>query len=181
MTKKKPAKDKAAKFDPDKRLAQCESVLEEVDRFTKLIAQHEADIAESLKEVLEAKAVYDEKKAKHQKEQEALSSTTYSLVQFLRPGVAEILPLFDRMEPADEDKHGAHSDVWRKEPVTAIGLSLLATKALMSAEVLLVGQLQDRIQANPEAWYEAIDGLSRAVALAVADQLNTFINDRCSR
>jgi hypothetical protein len=88
------------------------------------------------------------------------------------------MPLFDRMEPADEEKHGAHSEEWRKEPVSALRLSLIASNLLAAADVLFVGQLQDRVQRRPDDWSDEIEGLTAPMAAAIADKLNDFIAER---
>ena len=52
-----------------------------------------------------------------------------------------------------------------------------ATELLINADVILVGQLQDRIQAASEKWWESIEGLTLPIAAAIADRLNDFINE----
>ena len=164
-----------------KQLAQYEEVFGEVQHFTDLIHQQDAEVVEAHAAMLEAKAKYEDAKSSLAECRDARDGTKHALFMFLKPGPAEILPLFDRMEPADEEKHGAHSDEWRKEPISALRLSLIATNLLTAADVMFVGQLQDRMQDSPDDWWEKIEGLSQAVAMAIADQLTEFINDRTGK
>jgi len=164
-----------------KLLAQYEEVFGEVGHFIELIKSQETDILAASLAANEAKAKYEEAKDELQAARESRDGTKHALFMFLRPGPSEILPLFDRMEPADEDKHGVHSDEWRKEPISALRLSLLATNLLTAADVMFVGQLQDRILASSDEWYLKIDGLTYPVAMAVADRLNDFVNERTTK
>lgn len=160
---------------------QYEQVFGEVEHFIKLIGRQEDEISERRKACFEAKGKYEAAKDELQSACEARDGTKHSLFVFLRPGPADILPLFDRMEPADEEKHGAHSDEWRKEPVAALRLSLVATNVLTAADVIFVGQLQDRVQAEPGDWWEKIEGLTAPMAAAIADKLNDFITEHSAK
>ncbi len=112
---------------------------------------------------------------------DARDGTKHALFMYLKPGPTEIMPLFDRMEKADEEKHGANAKEWRTESVSALRLSIAATQILTAADVMFVGQLQDRMQEDPETWWEKIEGLSQAMALAVADRLNEFIEEQTGK
>lgn len=158
-----------------------EQVFGEVDHFVELIARQESEIAAAQTAMFDAKEKYERLRDEFNQAREARDGTKHSLFMFLKPGPSEIMPLFDRMEPADEEKHGAHSDEWRKEPVAALRLSLIATNLLASADVLFVGQLQDRIQEKPANWFEAVDGLTAPMAAAIADKLNDFIAERSGK
>lgn len=160
---------------------QYDEVFGEVAHFIDLIHRQEAEIVEATAAMHAAKAEYDRTKEELAEARDARDGTKHSLYMFLKPGPSEILPLFDRMDPADEEKHGAHADEWRKEPISALRLSLIATNLLTAADVMFVGQLQDRLQDAPDDWWEKIDGLTAPVAMAIADQLNEFINDRTGK
>lgn len=161
-----------------KQLAAYEQVFDEVQKFTDLIRTQDGEVGTAQLAMLEAKGAYERAKDELQAAKEARDGTKHSLFVFLRPGPAEILPLFDRMDPADEEKHGHNSDEWRKEPLSALRLSLAATSFLTAADVIFVGQLQDRLQADPDGWWEQIDGLTSPTAAAIADKLADFISDR---
>jgi hypothetical protein len=160
---------------------QYEQVFDEVQTYIDLIRNQDNEISERTKVYYEAKEKSDKARGDLDASRDALAGTKHALFMFLRPGRAEILPLFDRMEKADEEKHGKHSDEWRKEPISALRLSLVATNVLTAADVLLVGQLQDRVQADANAWFEKIEGLTPPMAAAIADKLNDFIAEHSKK
>jgi hypothetical protein len=86
----------------------------------------------------------------------------------------KVLPLFDRMEPADPERHGENAQTWRLKPIAELRLSVKATQFLNDADIVAIGQLQDRVLASA-AWWESIDGFTAALAAAVADKLNDYI------
>ena len=159
------------------QLAAYESVFDEVQHFTDLIRKQDGEVGVANAAMLAAKEKYETAKQELQDAREAREGSKHALFMFLRPGPSEILPLFDRMEPADEEKHGVGSTEWRQEPVSALRLSIGATTLLTAADVIFVGQLQDKIQEAPDAWWQKIDGLTEAMAAAVADRLADFIKE----
>lgn len=159
------------------QLAAYESVFGEVQHFTDLIRKQDGEVGLANQAMLTAKEKYETAKHELQDAREARDGTKHALFMFLRPGPTEILPLFDRMDPADEEKHGTGSTQWRQEPVSALRLSIGATTILTAADVIFVGQLQDRIQEEPGDWWKKIDALTEALAAAIADRLNDFIKD----
>jgi hypothetical protein len=183
MAKRKPA-NKKRPTDAEtlqKLCDQYEQVFDEVAHFIDLIARQEAGVAEAQQATYAAKEKYEAAKDELAAAREARDGTKHTLFMYLRPGPAEIMPLFDRMESADEEKHGAHANEWRKEPISALRLSLVATNLLTAADVMFVGQLQDRVQAMPHDWWENIGGLTAPMALAIGDRLNDFIAERTSK
>lgn len=155
-----------------------ETVFTEINSFIDLIDQIETEIAEIEQDVAEKKAAYDSAKEKLQEAKDTRDGTKHSLYRFLRPGVGEILPLFDKMEPADEKKHGEGATEWRREPLAALKLSLPSIRLLNDADIMFVGQLQDLVQTNPHHWFEKIEGLGLGMATAIVDRLNDFIFDQ---
>jgi hypothetical protein len=93
-----------------KLIAQYEEVFGEVAHFITLIARQEIEISERQQAVYAAKEKYDTAKDQLSESRESRDGTKHALFMFLKPGPAEILPLFDRMEPAQEEKHGKHSE-----------------------------------------------------------------------
>lgn len=181
---KRTAKRNAKTTDPEKLRAlvdQYEQVFDEVQHFIDLIHTQDTEIKSASEAMYAAKDEFERTKKEIHDSQEARDGTKHALFMFLKPGPAEILPLFDRMEPANEKKHGEGSSEWRKEPISALTLSLVATNLLTAADVIFVGQLQDRIQADDAAtnldaaWWEAIEGLTAPMAAAIADRLSDFI------
>jgi hypothetical protein len=172
-----PQKSSADQSRLEKLVGQYEAVFAEVQHFVDMIARQDAEIAEATVVTLTARAEYDRAKANLSEIREARDGTKHTLFMFLRPGPAEILPLFDRMQPADEAKHGEGSTEWRKEPISALRLSLVATNLLTAADVIFVGQLQDRIQEAGDGWWEKIESLTAPVAAAIVDRLNDFVKE----
>lgn len=164
-----------------KLVDQYEEVFGEVAHFIQLIARQELEISVAQAASYEAKEKYEAAKANLADARDARDGTKHALFMFLKPGPAEILPLFDRMEPANEKKHGVHSAEWRTEPVTALRLSLVATNLLAAVDLLFVGQLQDRIQASADEWWKSIEGVTAPMALAIGDRLNDFIAEHTSK
>jgi hypothetical protein len=156
-------------------------VFGEVEHFIALIARQDVEIGEAQQANYKAKEGYERTKSDLAAAREARDGTKHALFMFLRPGPAEIMPLFDRMEPADEEKHGANADEWRKEPISALRLSLVATNLLTAADVIFVGQLKDRVQEKPDDWWESIEGLTAPMALAIGDRLNDFVAEHTGK
>lgn len=176
MAKRKPKSTDVEAL--QRQLAAYEEVFDEVQHFIDLIRKQEEQVASAQTVTYAAKEAYEKAKAELAAEREARDGTKHALFVYLKPGPAEILPLFDRMEPANAERHGKQSDQWRKEPISALRLSLIATNLLTAADIVFVGQLQDRMLADGQTWWEKIDGLSAPVAAAIADRLHDFMNER---
>ena len=159
-------------------LHRLRDVMTQVERFTHMIADQEAEIDEIRKTVDVAKSAYDRAKDDLALVLANKAATQSDLVRFLRPKNGQVLPLFDTMAPADEDKHGRNADQWRAEPIAALRLSTTAHNALIDAEIMLVGQLQDRMIQRGQSWFDDLAGINLATASAIADKLNDFICDR---
>jgi len=132
------------------------------------------------KEVAVARTVFDEAKDLLREAKENEHCTVSLLLKFIRPGSIDIMPLFDTMEPAEEEVHGHNSVEWRKEPVVILDLSSAALRALIDADIVLVGQLQDRILKG-DSWAEDLDGINDGMAQAIEVKLNQFIEERSQR
>ena len=94
-------------------VAQYEQVFDEVQNFIDLIRTQEGEVATASAAMYAAKDVYEKAKEELAAAREARDGTKHSLFVYLRPGPSEILPLFDRMEKADEKKHGEGSTAVR--------------------------------------------------------------------
>lgn len=156
---------------------QLAEFVQEIDRFGLLLESQEAETREKAEAVAVAKAALDEAKKDLAEAREVQLATVSMLLKLIRPGQPRTYPLFDRMEPADEETHGHGSDEWRKEPIAALKLSGAAMRALIDADVVLVGQLQDRVLADRE-WHADLDGIGDGMADAIETKLNDFIFDR---
>ena len=164
-----------------KLVEKYEEVFDEVTGFIRLIGLQEEEIETRARAMVEAKEKYEAARDELSAAKEGRDGTKHALFVFLRPGPTKILPLFDRMEQADEEKHGANAEEWRKEPISALRLSLVVTNVLTAADVVFVGQLQDRVQEDAAGWWEKIEGLTAPMAAAVADKLNDFIAERSEK
>lgn len=181
MAKRKPVQESVDTDKLQRIVAQYEQVFEEVEHFIGLINRQEEEIRSAQEVVYRTKEKYEAARDELAAAREARDGTKHALFMFLRPGPAEILPLFDRMEKPDEGKHGANATEWRKEPVSALRLSLESTNFLTAADVILVGQLQDRVLAKPGNWWEEIVGLTAPKAAAIADRLSDFIAEHSGK
>ena len=153
-----------------------ERYIAEIDRFADLLRRNQDVIRELETELLISKAAYDKAREAVKEQKEIEHGTVSLLLKFIRPGSIDVLPLFDTMEEANEEVHGTHADEWRKEPIAVLDLSAAAMRALIDADVVLVGQLQDRILKGTE-WGNEL-GLSVGIAQAIEAKLKEFIQSK---
>lgn len=151
--------------------------VEEVDRFATLLRDSQLEIVELSRELAVKKAAFEDAKAAVSEAKEIEHNTVSLLLKFIIPGSCDVLPLFDRMEEPDEEQHGKHAKEWRKESVAVLKLSSAAMRALIDADIVLVGQLQDRLLADPDSWHEPL-GITLGMAEAIAAKLQEFIQER---
>ena len=150
----------------------------EIDRFAGLLRQSQEAIGELERDAAVKKQAADEAKAAVREAKEIEHSTVTLLLRFVRPGSIDIFPLFDTMQPADEQKQGAGSTEWRKEPIAVLGLSAAALRALIGADIVLVGQLQDRMLADPDEWFAALEGVTSGMAEAIAAKFYAYVEEK---
>lgn len=170
---------KVDKTEEAERLERYESLFGELVRFTKVIADQDEPIRIARQAVEQAKSDLDDARMELRQLEEIRDGAKHNLYRFLSPvkGKFDFLPLLDRMEEADEEIHGEHAKEWRTEPIATLGLSLLSLQALADADIVLVGQLQDRVL-DSKSWWESINGLTAGSAAAIVDRLNDFISER---
>jgi hypothetical protein len=161
---------------PDKSTA-MERYIGEIDRFAGMLRNQQEQIRDLEKEVLVAKGVYEEARDNLREAKEIEHGTVSLLLKFIRPGSIDVLPLFDTMEEADEELHGVNADEWRKEPIVVLDLSAVALRALIDANIVLVGQLQDRIRKGDD-WADGLEGVNGGMAQAIEAKLASFIEER---
>jgi hypothetical protein len=159
-------------------LKRYKAYFETIDGYNNAITQLDG-------EVTDAEIAVEEQKIKLSKVREQLrdledmrEAAQKSLLRFLNPKNREELPLFDQMDDADEEVHGVNAADWRTEPINALRISPKSIELLNGADILLVGQLQDKMLDGDQYWWKSIDGLSEAVAAAIADGMSEFINRR---
>lgn len=150
----------------------------EIDRFAELLRDSQESILELEHDAAAKKAAYEEARDAVKEAKEVEHSTVTLLLRFVRPGSIDVLPLFDTMEPADEKKQGAGAKQWRGEPIAVLGLSAAALRAMIAADVVLVGQLQDMMLADPDEWYGEIGGISQGMAEGIAAKFYEYIEKR---
>jgi hypothetical protein len=167
----KTAQKKPEAITPERRY------IAEIDRFAGMLNTQQETIREREKEVAIAKTVYEEARESLAEARSIEHSTVSLLLKFIRPGSIDVLPLFDQMETAEEEVHGLNADEWRKEPVVVLDLSSVALRALIDADIVLVGQLQDRILKG-EDWAESLEGINEGMAQAIEAKLQEFIKER---
>jgi hypothetical protein len=105
---------------------------------------------------------------------ESITVAGDGMLALLEPGPVKFMPLFDQMEKASPTKHGTNAAKWRELPVSALRLSPTSTAFLYDAEILFIGQLQDRVLDDPAEWWQGITGLTAPIAAAIADKLADF-------
>jgi hypothetical protein len=155
-------------------LAVMQRFLDRIQHFSEIVSRakdslkqlqaEEADLREELSKVRD-----DIKSVK-----ELISGSNDGIIKLIEPGPMAFLPLFDKMEKADPKTHGKNAAKWREEPVSVLRLSPTSTELLYAAEILFIGQLQDRILEDPQEWWKSVAGLTVAFAAAIADKLADF-------
>lgn len=148
----------------------------EIDRFAGLLRQSQETIGELERDLAVKRQAHDDAKAAVREAKEVEHATVTLLLRFVTPGSVDIFPLFDTMEPADEKKQGAGSAQWRKEPIAVLGLSAAAMQGLIAADIVLVGQLQDRLLADPDGWAADLE-VTPGMAEAIAAKFHAFVED----
>jgi hypothetical protein len=98
-------KAKRSEVDVHEALARAEMILDQIHTFTDAISFHETKIVEARAKVTESKAAYDAARNELRELEDALDGTKDSLHRFLCPKRGQFMPLFDKMEDADEELH----------------------------------------------------------------------------
>lgn len=163
-------------------LAECKQELAQVHRFLEKIQTFSSVVGDAKRELKELQAKEAQLKIALREVQddirsakELINSSNNGMISLIEPGPKEFMPLFDRMEKSDAKKHGTNSGKWREQPLSILKLSPAATDLLYEADILFIGQLQDRIIERPGDWFDFIEGLTFPVAAAIADKLNDFV------
>jgi len=152
----------------------------EIDRFAELLRDSQENIGELERDRAVKKEAFEAAKAAVQEAREVEHATVSLLLRFVRPGSPDILPLFDTMEPANEKKQGLGAKEWRKEPIAVLGLSGVAMQALIKADLVLVGQLQDLLLADPDEWSAELEGISPGMAEAIAAKFYSYVEEKAA-
>src|ERR1700686_807520 len=105
------------------RLPAMERYIAEIDKFAFLLRNQQVLIEDLSRQESAAKAVYNDAREATKEAKEMEHNTVSLLLKFISPGSIDVMPLFDRMEPADEKVQGKGSTEWRNEPITSLKLS----------------------------------------------------------
>lgn len=152
--------------------------VEKLDQFAGLLRQSDETIDALEREKAVRKQAYDDIRDAVTEAKDVQASTVKLLLHFVKPGTVDIMPLFDTMEPADEQKQGAGSTEWRKEPIAVLGLSAAALRALIEADIVLVGQLQDLLIKSPDDWYAEMATVTPGMAEAIAAKFHAYVEEK---
>ena len=161
---------------PD-RSAQMEKYIAEIDHFATMLSDQHDRIERLAVDQAIKKDAYELAKEAVREAKDFEHETVSLLLKFIKPGSIDIMPLFDQMDPADEEKHGENSTEWRKEPITSLSLSAAAMRALIGVDVVLVGQLQDLVLKGAE-WHKDMEEINDGMAQAIEAKLHSFIEER---
>jgi hypothetical protein len=163
--------------DAGKREGVMERYIAEIDRFATLLRDKQQEIELLQRAETAAKAIYSDAKDATKEAKEVEHNIVSLLLKFIRPGSIDVMPLFDRMEPPDEKVQGKNSTEWRNEPITSLNLSAIAMRALIDINIVLVGQLQDKVLAGDD-WAVGLEGVSDGMAQAIEAKLHAFIEEK---
>lgn len=154
-----------------------EIFFKELESFIGFVRDDRIDLEKAVAREAKAKEAYTAARDEVKALRASITGAKDALFRLVEPGVDKFLPLFDRMEPADPALHGEGAEEWRRDPISALRLSPIATQILIDADIVCVGQLQDVIMADGQDWADAekFDGLTDAVAAAIVDKLNDYI------
>ena len=169
--------DSLTESEDAKKIKGYEEMFEQLAIFTDSIAAADAELREAKAEEAKAKDAYESARDIRKAIEDSRDGAKSALLRFVTPSHGEFMPLFDTMDEPDEQVHGKNCTEWRKEPLSSLRLSIPAFNALTEADVVLVGQLQDRVLTG-KAWFESIPGISVGMASAIEDRLNDFIFEK---
>lgn len=155
-------------------LATVNRFLEKVTQFSDLVGEAKTTLKRLQAEERESAEKLADLRDQIRAIKDTINIASDGMIQLIEPGPLKFMPLFDAMEKASPKKHGTNAAKWRELPLSELRLSPISTSLLYEAEILFIGQLQDRILSDPETWWESIEGLTAPIAAAVADKLSDF-------
>jgi hypothetical protein len=154
-----------------------EKYIAEIDRFATMLRDQQDEIERLAKDAALKKQRYEDAKEAVREARDFEHETVALLLKFITPGSIDTMPLFDTMEPANEEVQGKNSTEWRKEPITSLNLSAAAMRALIGADIVLVGQLQDAVIKGAD-WHSDFEEINDGMAQAIEAKLHQFIEER---
>lgn len=148
--------------------------LQKVQTFSNVVGDAKAELAKLKEQEHKQSEALRETRDQIRSLKDMIDSSGSAMLALIEPGPIKFMPLFDQMEKASPAKHGTNAAKWREHPVSALRLSPASASLLYAAEILFIGQLQDRVLDDPETWWESIEGLTAPIAAAIADKLADF-------
>ena len=155
-------------------LATVNRFLERVQTFSNVVGDSKAELSKLRQKEREDSEALSELRERIKMLKQSIESASDGMIALIEPGPLKFMPLFDQMEKASPKKHGTNAAKWRELPLSELRLSPMSTTAFYEADILFIGQLQDRILNDPENWWETINGLTAPIAAAIADKLADF-------
>jgi hypothetical protein len=155
-------------------LATVHRFLEKIQTFSNVVGDAKTKLKELQAEEREMAQELAELRDDIKSLKESINIAGDGMLALIEPGPMKFMPLFDTMEKASAAKHGTNAGKWRELPITALRLSPVSTGLLYEADILFIGQLQDRILDDPAQWWSEIAGLTAPIAAAIADKLADF-------
>lgn len=155
-------------------LATVNRFLEKIQTFSNIVGEAKTELKALQAEERELAEQLSELRDKIKTLKGGIDSANDGMLALIEPGPVQFMPLFDQMEKASPTKHGTNAAKWRELPVSVLRLSPASTSILYEAEILFIGQLQDRVLEDPEQWWQYVPGLTAPLAAAIADKLADF-------
>lgn len=155
-------------------LATVNRFLEKVQTFSNVVGDAKAELHKLKQREREDAESLAELREQIKSLKQSIESASDGMIALIEPGPMKFMPLFDQMEKASTKKHGTNAAKWRELPLSELRLSPAATSILYEADILFIGQLQDRVLDNSEGWWNEIKGLTAPIAAAIADKLADF-------
>lgn len=146
------------------QIERYEAFFAELESFIRFVRDDRVELEKAVGKMAKAKDAYEAARDEVKQLRDSITSAKDALFRLVEPGVDEFLPLFDRMEPADPDKHGEGSDQWRKDPISALRLSpqlfLLATNLINRLDSALISRIDLKLEFGPPTEQQALDVLA---------------------
>lgn len=147
--------------------------LEQVQQFSDIVSESKEELTRLIQLEATKKEELTDLKLQISSMRNLIAATNDGMLAVLEPGPKEFMPLFDRMEKSDPKIHGKNAVKWREQPVSMLRLSPLAANLLIQADILFLGQLQDRVLSGDD-WWKTVSGLTAPVAAAITDKMIAF-------
>lgn len=126
-------------------LATVNRFLEKIQTFSNVVGDAKSELKELQEEEREVAEKLAELRDRIKQLKQSIDCASDGMLALIEPGPMKFMPLFDQMEKASPTKHGTNAAKWRELPLSTLKLSPVSTSLLYEADILFIGQLQDRI------------------------------------